>query len=177
MPHYTTTTSISWHTFKDASTPAEARTTAAQTCPIPDLPAPLVAIQAARWCKYLGVYIDMRLRFHYHLREMEKKAKGRLQALQALTGSTWGISIDEMRTVYPSTILPLFSTAPRYGTSYTSSGGFGYQRKHSKLYETFKTTAGSALDIELYLEPINIALDHYLKSTLLCIMPTKPLRK
>ena len=135
-------------------------------------------MKATEDCKYLGVVLDKRLKFHKHLRDMEKKATTRLSALQALTGSTWGISLEDMRNIYRSTILPLFL----YCATVWYIGGFGYKTQQNQAIKTlkgvqkraaqiiggaFKTTAGAALDIELHLEPVDIVLEHHLTNAML----------
>ena len=93
-------------------------------------------VRATEDCKYLGVVLDKRLNFHEHLRDMEKKATTRLSALQAPTGSMWGISMDDMRNIYRSTILHLFLYCAT--AWYIPSGGFGYKTQQNQAIKTLK---------------------------------------
>lgn len=50
-------------------------------------------IQPAETAKYLGVWLDKRLRFDIHRKKLLAKANSSLEALRAMTGSVWGASL------------------------------------------------------------------------------------
>ena len=102
-------------------------------------------VKATEDCKYLGVVLDRQLKFHKHLRDMEKKATARLSALQVLTGSAWGISMDDTRNIYRSTILPLFLYCATVW--YIPSGGFGYKTQQNQAIKTLKGVQKRAAQI------------------------------
>ena len=52
--------------------------------------------------KYLGVMLDKRLSWVPHIRYIDKKSTAHLGVLGLLASFTWGVSLDEMRTVYHS---------------------------------------------------------------------------
>ena len=120
------------------------------------------------------------------LNEMEAKATKRLAALRAVSGSTWGTSVDEMRTLYRGTILPLFMYCA--SVWYIPAGGHGYKDDQNRALRTlrtiqrraaqviggaFGTTAGEALDVELHLTPVDLAQEHVLADTMMRLVSNR----
>ncbi|KAJ5636976.1 hypothetical protein N7490_006855 [Penicillium lividum] len=61
---------------------------------------PSQVIKPSPHAKYLGIWLDKELTFNTHREKLIGKANGSLEALRALTGSTWGATLTAMRTVY-----------------------------------------------------------------------------
>ena len=57
-------------------------------------------------CKYLGLTIDSKLLWKEHVQEVRRKATRTVSALSCLRGSTWGITLADMRKIYEATALP-----------------------------------------------------------------------
>jgi ribonuclease HI len=152
-----------------------------------DISAPITIrgiVKAPEECiRVLGVWFDSRLTFIPHLRKMEKTATKRLGALSAITGSTWGFSLREMRKIYQGAIVPavFFGSSVWYAAVY-GHGNKGSQRQMEKTLEqiqkraatlisgTFKTTAGAALEIELFPPPVKALVEKLNSDALIRIM-------
>ena len=133
--------------------------------------------------KYLGIVLDSALTWGPHLNHLESKTTKKLAVLSALARSTWGVSLTDLRRTYISTVLPQFLYC--VSAWYVPSGGHGYKIKEQNTLKymrkvqaragkiiagAFKTTAGAALDIELFLRPVNLQLDIFLNDALLRIV-------
>jgi len=51
-------------------------------------------------CKYLGLTLDMKLQWNAHVEELQQKVTKTVNAMSCLGGSTWGLSLSDMRTIY-----------------------------------------------------------------------------
>jgi hypothetical protein len=67
---------------------------------------PHATIEASPSCKYLGIYMNTKLRWNYHREELEAKATKRLSALSTQASSSWGTRATNLRHVYKAMILP-----------------------------------------------------------------------
>lgn len=121
--------------------------------------------------RYLGVILDSKLNGEAHLRHVEDRASTQLQAIAQLAGSTWGISVEQMRQLYLATVVPRITYAASCWYIPEGGHGFGQQRKQAirvinniqkkaTCYITgaFRTTAAAALEAELYIPPAHITL-------------------
>ncbi len=139
-----------------------------------------VTHKATNSLKYLGVYLDWRLNFDIHINKMEGKANGKISILAAPGGSTWGIGVKDLRMIYVSTVLPLFTYCA--SVWYQPSGGYGTKEREHKtvkfmtgvqkrcarvISRAFKTVSGDALDIEFFLLPIQHALENAMNDAML----------
>ena len=128
--------------------------------------------------RYLGVWLDSGLTGEAHLDQAITKAHQQREALRSIAGPAWGVSIPEMVKLYKATILPRLL----YGCSAWAQvhRGSGYKtalkRMITRLQQcqkqslatlagAFRSTAGAALDVELYVEPIANRLAKAIYST------------
>lgn len=127
--------------------------------------------------------MDSQLTWKYHLKHLEKKSSNKLSILSALAGSTWGISTQDLRRTYLATVLPQFTYCA--SVWFVPNGGHGFKQKENValtfmkniqaraakiIAGTFRSTAGSALDIELHLLPVQKQLDIALYDSMLRII-------
>jgi len=99
---------------------------------------------------------------------MESNATKRIGAMAAIAGSTWGFSLTDMRKVYLGAVVPQVF----YGSSIwfaQGQAGSGIKTSQTKILQiltkiqkraaaliagAFRSTAGTALDIELFIPPV-----------------------
>jgi hypothetical protein len=159
-------------------------------------------IQPTQSAKYLGVWLDKRLDFNVHRQKLLAKANGSLEALRAMTGSTWGASLMAMRKVYQAMVVPQmlhgvsawYSPAARAmpaGELRPTVNEFTkIQRRAAILISgAFKSTSAAAVNIELFLLPIHLLMDQLIQESAIriqtgatwaqpdCIRPTTCERK
>lgn len=65
----------------------------------------LTVLAPSNTAKYLGVWLDKHLNFTIHHKKMLAQAAGNLEALRAISGSTWGSSLIAMRKVHQAVII------------------------------------------------------------------------
>ncbi|KAH8748293.1 hypothetical protein F5882DRAFT_250546, partial [Hyaloscypha sp. PMI_1271] len=56
--------------------------------------------------KYLGLTIDGELNWKLHIEEVKVKATKSIGALTSLAGSTWGMSLKDIRRIYQGVVVP-----------------------------------------------------------------------
>ena len=56
--------------------------------------------------RVLGVWLDTKLRWSAHFREVQRKASAQTGALTRITASTWGASFCRARQVYSAVVRP-----------------------------------------------------------------------
>ncbi|KAI3528724.1 zinc knuckle [Colletotrichum abscissum] len=59
----------------------------------------------------LGVVVDSKLTWAAHIEQVITKVRRRMIHLRRISGSTWGPSLHEMKKLYVSSVLPIFSYA------------------------------------------------------------------
>jgi hypothetical protein len=121
--------------------------------------------------RYLGVYLDKALSFEDHCQNVTMKASGSLEALRSIASSTWGASIKAMQIIYQGVVIPqlLWGVAAWYSPgshvvpvkqlNQVVTSLIRIQRRAAILISSaFKSTAGVALDIKLFIVPIRLRM-------------------
>ena len=121
-------------------------------------------IKPQRTCKYLGVTIDTRMRWKPQIDSIQQKVSKSISALKSLAGSTWGVSLRDMRKIYTGVVVPQMlyacsvwsNSGDRYGcTKETLDKLRSLQAKAARaITGALVSTAKSALDIEAHLLPV-----------------------
>lgn len=68
-----------------------------------------VVVKETTCQRYLGIELDQRLTFKFHVNSLIEKAENRMKILKRLTGTKWGASKDTMILTYKSYILPVLT--------------------------------------------------------------------
>ncbi len=117
--------------------------------------------------RVLGVWLDTKLRWTAHCREVQRKANAQVGALTRLTASTWGASFPRARQVYSAVVRPVLA----YGAGIWHSPGTNSARGlAAKLQPTqnkclrvvagaYRATLVRALETETYIPPLDLYLD------------------
>jgi hypothetical protein len=141
-------------------------------------PGTATLIRPTKSARYLGVYLDKALSFKDHRQNVTAKASGSLEALRSIASSTWGASIKAMRMIYQGVVVPqlLWGVAAWYSPgshvvpakqlNQVVTGLIRIQRRAAILISgAFKSTAGMALDIELFMVPIRLRMQQIIEET------------
>jgi hypothetical protein len=126
------------------------------------------AIKYSENTRYLGVQLDNKLKWHYHIKLQVAKCKRILNMTRARLGKTWGPAPALMKWAYTACVRPIFSYGCLvWGKTLTKNTKClkNLQRTASApLCGNIKrTTPGDALEVILYLPP----LDLFIKGELL----------
>ncbi len=138
--------------------------------------------------KYLEIYLDSCLTWKSHLAYLEVKTAQKLSVLSAMAGYTWGVNTNDLRCIYIFTVLPQFLYC--VSVWFVSSGRHKFKGKEDStlaLMGRIQARAGKSyqerfkkllkrLEIELFLQPVNLHLDIFLHDALLRIV-TGPIYK
>lgn len=135
-----------------------------------------IEIQPKESARYLGVWLDKHLDFKTHRKKLLGKAAGSLEALRAISGSTWGASLLVMRKVYQAMVIPQmfwgitawYSPAsraiPAVELKRVTNEFVKIQKRAAILISrAFKSISAAALDIELYLVPIRLQMQQMIE--------------
>ena len=124
-------------------------------------------VEAREQVKLLGVILDPKLTFDAHLGHVKKKTTARLQAVSALGGGKWGLSLKQLRLVYNACIAPIALYAapvwyqPRVRGNAAAHdrqvrGLSAVQRRACKAISGgFRLVSGDAYNAELHLLPMS----------------------
>ena len=85
--------------------------------------------------KILGLYLDSRLRFGYHVEQVINKAKIRQELLRRVAGFTWGLEANVLRMTVTTLIISLL----RYGLALY--GAMAYEQSLYRLDATVVNVA------------------------------------
>ena len=128
-------------------------------------------IEPKKTCKYLGLIMDSTLTWKQHIDEVQRKVTKTVNALGSLGGSTWGVTMREMRKIYKGVAVPQmmyacsawsnanWRTRDKPYTERTLSKLQSLQARASRVISgAFKATSIPALDIETYLLPVELQI-------------------
>jgi ribonuclease HI len=116
--------------------------------------------------RYLGVYLDRQLRWRQQMEAVVTRGKKSIGALRQLSRSTWGVSLGNMRKAYQAIVIPqlLYASSVWYGSGKRKK--WMVDKLSSLQHEAgvvisgaFRATSRAALNVELYLPPIDIVLE------------------
>ncbi|KAF5377839.1 hypothetical protein D9615_006682 [Tricholomella constricta] len=122
-----------------------------------------VSIAAGDTIRILGVFFDRRLTFNQHVRILADRAGNTVRGSRMLANTMKGLSQVELRTLYQACVVPVLT----YGSPVWWTGKKTHINILDKVQNTalrhiagaFKTTPIKALEIDLAIPPINLALD------------------
>lgn len=114
------------------------RQTSAHTAESVQLPSGDI-IHAQDYAKYLGLWLDRKLRWKKQVEEIKHKIEKSIKALASLGGSTWGISLHTIRKIYLAVVVPQMS----YGCSvwYTPKGEKRHNHGHVRVLQSLQHKA------------------------------------
>lgn len=142
-------------------------------------------VKATDHVKLLGVLLDQRLTFEKHLEQVKKRTTKRLQAIKALGGHNWGLSLKELRLIYNACIAPIALYAASVWHVPKVRGRLILHREQVKALTAiqrhaaktitggFRLVSGDAYNAELHLLPMNRRL-HQLRMQALARIATSP---
>jgi hypothetical protein len=117
--------------------------------------------------RVLGVWLDTKLKWTAHMRELKAKAAKQCGALTRMTASTWGASFVRARQIYSSVVRPLlaYGAVVWYTPASESTGKIkGLAAKLRTVQNKYlRTVAGAyratpveSLETETYIPPIDL---------------------
>jgi hypothetical protein len=122
--------------------------------------------------RFLGVWLDRKLRWKAHLREIQQKLDTQRLALTRLNASTWGFSLLKAREVYTKVIRAAIAYgAPAYHTFTRDGkkpGGITRElyKEQSRCLRSvagaYRATAIRTLETETYVPPLDLYLNNRL---------------
>lgn len=137
--------------------------------------------------KYLGVMLDEHLTGESQIAQCRKKAAQLIAALRSIAGMTWGVSTLHLRRMWTAVLLPQISfacsawyTQGAYGSKSfedRANSAFRSMQRHvlQCIAGAFRTTAGPALEVCLFVPPATIAIQRLAEEACLRIHAS-PLR-
>lgn len=110
--------------------------------------------------KYLGIYFDSKLNFHYHIETLANKCKQKLNLIKCLSSLNWGANRETLLKIYTSLILSRID----YGSIAYSSTSKSNLRKLNVIHNmgirhaigAFRTSPVQSLYCESGIEPLKL---------------------
>lgn len=129
-------------------------------------------VKPAPSIKYLGVRLDTALRWGPQIAAATSKATKSIQALGVLAASTWGLRALELRQLYQAVVVPQLGYAASVwwgGLTQKQINALHSVQKEGLRVVTgaFRATARTALEIETFIPPIHLSLQHIVNRTTL----------
>ena len=120
--------------------------------------------------RILGIWVDPKLKWTAHWKQLQEKASKQIGALTRVTASTWGASFIRARQVYTAVVRPALTYGaaiwhtPTKNQSRTAQGVAAKLRTiQNKCLRTvtgaYRATPISTLEVEAYVPPIDLFLD------------------
>ncbi|XP_076660928.1 uncharacterized protein LOC143364494, partial [Halictus rubicundus] len=117
-------------------------------------------IEFVKVVKYLGVYFDSKLNFHYHINTLVDKCKTKLNLIKCLSSLNWGADREALLKIYKSLILSRID----YGAAAYSGSSKSNLQKLNVIHHmgiryaigAFRTSPVQSLYCESGIEPLNI---------------------
>jgi hypothetical protein len=117
--------------------------------------------------RVLGVWLDTKLRWSAHFREVQQKASAQIGALTRTTASTWGASFSRSRQVYSAVVRPALAYGAGIwhipGTNTAKGLAAKLQPVQNKCLRVvagaYKATPIRALETETHTPPLDLYLD------------------
>ncbi|RDB27809.1 putative RNA-directed DNA polymerase from transposon BS [Hypsizygus marmoreus] len=122
-----------------------------------------VSVAAGDTIRILGVFLDRRLTFNQHVRILADRAGTAVKGSRMLANTVKGLSQVQLRTLYQACIVPVLTYAsPIWWTGKKTHANMLEKVQNSALRHiagAFRTTPIKALEIDLAIPPISLALD------------------
>jgi len=142
-----------------------------------------IVIHPSQHIRWLGVWLDRKLLFNYHVQQKTTAATRALNMISRLCNSEWGLSAAAMRQLYYTCITPIAD----YVAEIWWKGQIGLANKLEKLQSeanrrilgAFRTSPTAALEIEASTLPVPLRLDRLCKRyayRVLQMSPDHPVR-
>jgi ribonuclease HI len=137
------------------------------TIPVPGKPGQYQTLKLKNKARYLGVILDPDLNWGEHMKHVEERATKSIAALQAISGSTWGVNRPYILKLYNAVVVPQITFAA--SVWWTPDKVQGEKTRRTKMLQVlnriqkkalcvatgaFKSTALSVLEAETFTLPM-----------------------
>ena len=135
-------------------------------------------IQYKNTVKYLGVYIDRRLTWSFHITQKIQKAFGTLWMCKSAINQTWGLGVKQIIWILQSIVTPGFLHGAlvwwEAAQKTTCAGKLARINRSALLLATgaFRTTPGLALEYLFQIHPLEIKAQQVAMNTLYRLIRT-----
>ncbi|KGO73013.1 reverse transcriptase [Penicillium italicum] len=146
-----------------------------------------VEVRPTSSLKYLGVMLNEHLTGESQIAQCRKKAAQLIAALRSIAGMTWGVSTLHLRRMWTAVLLPQISFACSAWYTQGAYGSKTFEDRANRAFRSmqrqvlqyiagaFRTTAGPALEVCLFVPPAPIAIQRLAEEACLRIH-VSPLR-
>ena len=130
--------------------------------------------------KYLGVHLDSKLTWSYHINQKINKAKRAIMLVKNAIGKIWGPSPKALKWAYDGIILPALSYGATVWSRVCQNGGI--MKKLTTLnwlmmlcmMPVRKSTPTAGMEVILHIPPLDIMLKQKALNETLRILPLNP---
>ena len=130
--------------------------------------------------KYLGVHLDSKLTWSYHINQKINKAKRAIMLVKKAIGNIWGPSPKALKWAYDGIILPALSYGATVWSRICQNGGVA--TKLSSLNRLMmlcmmpvrKSTPTAGMEVILHIPPLDIVLKERALNEMLRVLPLNP---